>query len=86
MRDCVRWKLHNTPYRFYFIKVRPNAERHISSLGVWMGVGRRWDVSAAAAVAVAVVATVALGLGASARGKHTLLNEFSSYIMNSVLI
>ena len=26
------------------------------------------------------------GLGASARGKHTLLNEFSSSIMNSVLI
>ena len=40
---------------------------------------RRWDVSAAVAVAVA------LGLGASARGKHTLLNEFGSYLMSSVL-
>ena len=44
-----------------FTEVRPNAERDISSLGVRMGVGRKWDVSAVAAVAVAAV--VALGAG-----------------------
>ena len=41
-----------------YVEVRFDTERDISSLGVWTGGGRRWDVSAAVAVAV-----VALGFG-----------------------
>ena len=60
------------------VEVRPDAERDISSLGMWMGVGRRWDVSAVAAVAV--VAVVALGGWGLVRAENT------PYLMNSVLI